>query len=127
MSAATISARGGTGRGARSAGGVRRFIPAVIDIVETALARVAVEVPELATAAWRDRAAESEHLHAELRRRLELCDLGTGYAEEDITRLRTCFTDMARRGAPAQLVQRRSGRSRRSPSTNCGRLRLPAT
>jgi hypothetical protein len=106
MTAATTPARTGNGGAARAAAGVRRFAPVVAGIVETALARVDVEAPELASAPWRDRAAEAAFLREELCRRLELCDRGTDYDDDDVVRLSQYFDDMARRGAPVMLVQR---------------------
>jgi hypothetical protein len=106
MIAATTSPPGRNGSAVRGAGGVRRFAPAVVEIVETALARVDGEAPELASGPWRDRAAEAEFLREELCRRLELCERGADYDDGDVQRLAGHFADMARRGAPVMLVQR---------------------
>ena len=106
MTPATTPTPGRSASAVRGAGGVRRFAPAVAEIVDAALARVDAEAPELASAPWRDREAEAEFLRRELCRRLELCERGADYDDGDVQRLAGYFGDMARRGAPVMLVQR---------------------
>jgi hypothetical protein len=89
-----------------SPGALGRFLPAVPDIVEAALVRIEAGLPELASAPWRNRSADEAFLRFELARRLELCEQGAGFEDDDLARFAGHFTAMARRGAPLLTVQR---------------------
>ncbi len=87
-------------------GSLDRFLPAVPEIVGAALVRIDAGLPELASAPWRDRAADEAFLRFELARRLERCAQGVGFDDADLARFAGHFTAMARRGAPLLAVQR---------------------
>ncbi|HXV93749.1 MAG TPA: helix-turn-helix domain-containing protein [Pseudonocardia sp.] len=82
-----------------------RFLAQVPEIVAAVLDRIDDELPELGSASWRDRAAEDDLLRFLLRRRLELCERGSGFEPDDLAFVGGHFADIARRGAPLPLVQ----------------------
>jgi PucR C-terminal helix-turn-helix domain len=86
--------------------GLRRFVPLLPEVVTAVLARIDIELPELAAVDWRSRVAESGYLHAELRRGLELGETGSGFEAADVARFAAHFSDTARSGATLLTMQR---------------------
>jgi PucR C-terminal helix-turn-helix domain len=90
----------------RSSGGLRRLVPALPEIVATVLARIDVELPDLAAAGWRRRMAEDSLLHAELLRGMDLFARGSSLEEADLRRYAAHFTATASSAATLLSMQR---------------------
>jgi hypothetical protein len=89
-----------------NSGGLRRLVLALPEIVAAVLARMKIELPDLAAARWRRQVAESAFLEAELRRGMDLFARGSSLEDSDLGRYAAHFTDTAGSAAPLPTMQR---------------------